>query len=114
MAILCGKDQEQLLMLLIGSGGTGKTVTINAMHAIFKARNVECLLSKTATTGIAASNIGGSTLHWWAGIPVTIPNGNFYRASSDAIKQRCCANIKDKWFLIVDEVSMLTLQALGA
>jgi predicted GTPase len=37
ITILCGKDQEQLLMLLMGSAGTGKTVTINAMHAIFKA-----------------------------------------------------------------------------
>ena len=50
---------------LIGSAGSGKSFTISSIvdEATFLGKHVEV----TASTGVAATNIGGNTLHQWAG-----------------------------------------------
>lgn len=47
--------------------GTGKSVLLRAIIDLFKDRP-QGTLAVTASTGIAAVNIGGCTLHSWAGI----------------------------------------------
>jgi hypothetical protein len=69
-AELAGKSPPQLLMNIIGQGGTGKSTLLNAISTSFAQRGVSHLLAKTALSGVAASLIGGTTLHWWAGLPV--------------------------------------------
>ncbi|KAI9462362.1 PIF1-like helicase-domain-containing protein [Lactarius psammicola] len=49
-----------------GSAGTGKTVLL--LEIIRSLRSTGCSVAITASTGIASINIGGTTLHSWAGI----------------------------------------------
>jgi ATP-dependent DNA helicase PIF1 len=47
--------------------GTGKSVLLREMIRNLKLHNGKRSLAITASTGIAAVNIGGCTLHSWAG-----------------------------------------------
>ncbi|KIK74991.1 hypothetical protein PAXRUDRAFT_64207, partial [Paxillus rubicundulus Ve08.2h10] len=60
---------KQLLMIVVGPGGTGKSRLLNAITRVYAQEGTLSKLAKTATTGVAASNIGGRTVHSWAGIP---------------------------------------------
>lgn len=57
--------REQLLMIIYGTAGTGKSYLINAIASQLKD---DCCL--TATTGIAAFNINGVTIHSLLQLPV--------------------------------------------
>ena len=69
-AHLEGDQPLQLCMLLLGEGGTGKSHVLDAVTRAYKHHGISKKFTKTAMTSIAASNIGGTTLHSWAGIPV--------------------------------------------
>ena len=98
-------------MLVLGHGGTGKSMLIGAITETFKALSAEGRLAKCATSGVAAVIIGGQTLHSWAGIPIAKPRKeNWVDAASHAIQRRRKQNIGGKQFLICDEVSMCTKQ----
>ncbi|KAJ6497950.1 hypothetical protein C8R47DRAFT_914367, partial [Mycena vitilis] len=60
---LAGQDPPQLLMIVRGEGGTGKTVLLNVITDTFDHHLSQAWLAKTATTGVAASLIAGQTLH---------------------------------------------------
>lgn len=94
-------------MLILGPGGTGKSLLISAISETFKYYNQESILAKCATTGIAASNIGGQTLHSWAALPIIRPKSEDWilKSSTDNRKKRT-KNIEGKMFLIEDKVSM--------
>ena len=57
-------------MGLFGKAGTGKSRVVDAVRAWFATLDWSKELIITATTGIAAFNIKGSTLHSSLGIPV--------------------------------------------
>ncbi len=57
-------------MMVQGQGGTGKTILINAISEMFKYHNAEEILAKTATSGVAASLVGGQTVHSFGAIPI--------------------------------------------
>ena len=57
--------KEQLLLLIIGEGGTGKSYLINAIRNYLKD---SCII--TATTGKAAFNINVITIHSLLKLPV--------------------------------------------
>ena len=61
---------KELLMGLFGKAGTGKSRVVDAVRAWFATLDWSKELIITATTGIAAFNIKGSTLHSAFGIPV--------------------------------------------
>ena len=64
-------------MIVISSGGTGKLTLLNAIMETFTSWNVKNLLAKTALSSVAATIIGGTTLHWWAGLPeIGMPNND--------------------------------------
>ena len=113
-AELANKKPPQLLMNVIGHGGTGKSTLLNAITTSLARRNVSHLLAKTAMSGVAASLIGGTTLHWWAGLPARKqPTGeNWMDCSSRAIKERRTKNIMTPSWLAVDESGMLTKDLL--
>jgi len=89
-----------------GAAGVGKSLTLHAV--IQELRNLHGVSSVyvTASTGIAACNIGGSTLHSFAG--VGLGNGtdqqllNKVKNRPDARKRWQSAKV-----LIVDEISMI-------
>ena len=54
--------------LLTGPAGTGKTFVLNQF--IRASKDEGKYVSVTATTGLAATHLGGTTIHAWAGIGV--------------------------------------------
>lgn len=65
-AVLAGTS-----IFFTGSAGTGKSVVLREVIRKLKQKKElrnEFALAVTASTGIAAVNIGGTTLHSWAGI----------------------------------------------
>lgn len=57
-------------MLILGQGGTGKSMLISAITEMFAYYRKEDTLAKCATTGIAATDILGQTIHSWAGLAI--------------------------------------------
>ena len=90
------------LVLLTGAAGSGKTHTLNQFirHARASGKSV----AVTATTGLAATHLHGTTIHAWSGIGVhdELPQKHF----SNLSKQRR-DNIQNADVLIIDEISML-------
>ena len=65
-----GKAPPQLLMMIPGEGGVGKSKLVQTITQNFQQRNLGHWWVKGAYTGIAASLIDGKTLYVLAGIPV--------------------------------------------
>lgn len=88
--------------LLTGPAGTGKTFVLNQFIRLSKAEGKH--VSVTATTGLAATHLGGTTIHAWAGIGVldSLPSGF---AEHMAKGRREIIEKTD--ILIIDEISML-------
>lgn len=91
-------------VFLTGEPGSGKTHAINEYVAYLRERGVEP--SITASTGIAATHIGGMTIHSWSGIGIKtrLDKHDLNKiASSGYIARR----VRAAKVLIIDEVSML-------
>ncbi len=91
-------------VFLTGSPGSGKTHTVNAYVAWLRSHGIEP--SITASTGIAATHVGGMTVHAWSGIGI---NDHMTPQLLDAIanKEHVAKRIQKTKVLIIDEVSML-------
>ena len=89
-------------MLLTGPAGAGKTFVLNQFIRL--AKNEGKHVSVTATTGLAATHLGGTTIHSWAGIGVSdfIPQG-----FADHVAKGRREIIEKTDVLIIDEISML-------
>ncbi|HET8884703.1 MAG TPA: PIF1 family ATP-dependent DNA helicase [Candidatus Saccharimonadales bacterium] len=89
-------------VLLTGPAGAGKTFVLNQFIRLAKADGKH--VSVTATTGLAATHLGGTTIHSWAGIGVSdhIPQG-FAEHLGKGRKEI----IEKTDVLIIDEISML-------
>jgi hypothetical protein len=97
-------------VFLTGEPGSGKTYTINEYVAYLRARSIEPAI--TASTGIAATHIGGMTIHSWSGVGIKtkLEKSNLNKiASSSYIAKR----VRRAKVLIIDEVSMLAPQTLS-
>ena len=110
-------DQDQALAILksgrntflTGSAGTGKTYVLNQYINYLKARRIP--VSITASTGIAATHLEGTTIHAWSGIGI-----------KDSLSPRQLRDLKTKKYLkkhmektkvlIIDEISMLHARQL--
>ncbi|MES3005561.1 MAG: AAA family ATPase [Patescibacteria group bacterium] len=89
---------------LTGAAGSGKTYVLNQYIKYLKEAGVE--VGVTASTGIAATHMGGVTIHSWTGMGI-----------KDRMTERDISNLIDKphlfkrmervKVLIIDEVSML-------
>ena len=89
-------------VLLTGPAGSGKTYVLNQFIKYAKADGRH--VSVTATTGLAATHLGGTTIHSWAGIGIHdfLP-GNF----AEHIAKGRREIIEKTDTLIIDEISML-------
>ena len=99
------KVGPQLRLGVFGEGGTGKSHLIAAIRAWFATLNRQNELIVTATTGTAAFNVAGTTLHSAANLPV----GKQVKKDIDKTKGNDWAN---RHYLIVDEVSMMDCRML--
>lgn len=89
-------------VLLTGPAGAGKTFVLNQFIRLAKSEGKH--VSVTATTGLAATHLGGSTIHSWSGIGISdeLPNSFVEHMSKGRFE------IIDKTdVLIIDEISML-------
>lgn len=89
-------------VLLTGPAGAGKTFVLNQFIRLAKHEGKH--VSVTATTGLAATHLGGTTIHSWAGIGVMdeLPNGFREHLSKGRVEI-----IEKTDVLIIDEISML-------
>ena len=89
---------------LTGPAGSGKTYLLKKYIEYLKKKKVR--VAVTASTGIAATHLGGMTIHSWAGIG--IKNQLQDKDLKDIVKRKHIKEkIKNSRVLIVDEVSML-------
>lgn len=89
-------------VLLTGPAGAGKTFVLNQFIRLAKLEGKH--VSVTATTGLAATHLGGTTIHSWAGIGVLdyLPQG-----FAEHIAKGRHEIITKTDVLIIDEISML-------
>jgi ATP-dependent DNA helicase PIF1 len=92
-------------VFLTGEPGAGKTHTINAFVEYLRAREIEPAI--TASTGIAATHIGGMTIHSWSGIGIK-SHLDKYDVDKIASSEYVAKRIGRTKVLIIDEISMLT------
>lgn len=88
--------------LLTGAAGSGKTFLLNRF--INRAKKSGKVVAVTATTGLAATHLGGSTIHAWSGIGIhdILPPGHTRTFSAARRNTISAADV-----LIIDEISML-------
>ena len=91
-------------VFLTGSAGSGKTYTLNQYIDYLRARRVP--VAVTASTGIAATHMNGTTIHSWSGIGIKdeLSDRDLTNLSR---KQFLADRLKDTAVLIIDEISML-------
>lgn len=83
-------------LFITGVAGTGKSLTLNRICEALQEQGKNVVL--TGTTGISATNIGGRTIHSYAGLL------NTYTKKKEELMKRTDV-------LIIDEISMLSAQA---
>lgn len=112
--IILSGEQEYVLQLArkgqslfyTGSAGTGKSVLLRSIIKSLKHKYEKGNVAVTASTGLAACNIGGITLHSFAG--VGLGDGNIsalmkkIRRNKKAYTRWCLVKV-----LIIDEISMI-------
>ncbi|HEY5667977.1 MAG TPA: AAA family ATPase, partial [Candidatus Saccharimonadales bacterium] len=89
-------------VLLTGAAGAGKTYVLNKF--IKRARKAGKNVAVTATTGLAATHLNGTTIHAWSGIGVQSFFDKHMMKSMGKTRQDL---IKKANVLVIDEISML-------
>jgi len=91
-------------VFLTGEPGAGKTYTLNQYTAWLDHQGIS--VAVTASTGIAATHIGGMTIHSWSGVG-TRDTLNQYDLDQIVSKEKTVKRIKKARTLVIDEISML-------
>ncbi|HEY4511264.1 MAG TPA: AAA family ATPase [Candidatus Paceibacterota bacterium] len=91
-------------VFLTGSAGSGKTHLLNQYIDYLKKGGVE--IGITASTGIAATHMGGVTIHSWAGIGI---RASLTESDLEMLEERkyLWNRFQNTHVLIIDEISML-------
>lgn len=110
---LLSEEQKQAIyaiedgdsIFVTGSAGTGKSFLLQYLRRNYLGAGLHI----TASTGIAAINIGGQTLHSWSGIglgnmPLEVTIQNLFSAKFSKLRRR----IKNAKMLAIDEISMIS------
>lgn len=107
-----GEAVPPLRLMVLGSAGTGKTFLINALATKLGDR-----LLRTATTGKAATNIAGHTLHSAFKIPCTQREARDWEDDAGHLRtnqsraRQLAEKLRGVSYVVVDELSMLGLSA---
>ena len=110
---LLSEEQKQAIyaiedgdsIFVTGSAGTGKSFLLQYLRRNYLGAGLHI----TASTGIAAVNIGGQTLHSWSGIglgnmPLEATIQNVFSVKFSKLRRR----IKNAKMLAIDEISMIS------
>jgi len=89
-------------VLLTGPAGAGKTYVLNQFIRAAKADGKH--VSVTATTGLAATHVGGNTIHAWSGIGI---HDELAEDFEDYLLKSRRDIIETTDVLVIDEISML-------
>ena len=98
-------------VFLTGEPGSGKSYVASRFVSYLRREGVP--VAVTASTGVAAAQLGGTTVHAWSGIGA---RSQVSRVDMDAIakSRRVADRIKKTRVLIIDEVSMMSGRTLSA
>ncbi|OHA34175.1 MAG: AAA family ATPase [Candidatus Taylorbacteria bacterium RIFCSPLOWO2_01_FULL_45_15b] len=91
-------------IFLTGEPGSGKSHTVNEYVSYLRSHDIEP--SITASTGIAATHVGGMTIHSWSGIGIK-KLLTAYDIDKITSLEYIVKRIRATHVLIIDEVSML-------
>lgn len=89
-------------VFLTGAAGSGKTFLLNNFIKLAKKSGKK--VSVTATTGLAATHLGGNTIHAWSGIGIS---DYLSPKMLEKMSKTRFEIIKNTDILIIDEISML-------
>lgn len=89
-------------VLLTGPAGAGKTFLLNQFIKLIRSEGKH--VSVTATTGLAATHLGGTTIHSWSGIGIS---DEIEQGFSDRISKTRRGIVEKTDVLVIDEISML-------
>ncbi len=91
-------------VFLTGAAGSGKTHTLRAYIDYLRENDVEVAI--TASTGIAATHLGGVTIHSWSGLGIR-DRLTEYDIEQLEEKKNLWRRYQQTKVLIIDEISML-------
>ncbi len=91
-------------VFLTGEPGSGKTHTLNEFIEYARTHDID--IGVTASTGIAATHIGGMTIHSWSGLGIKdeLADEQLHKLST---RPQLKSRLKRTRVLIIDEISML-------
>lgn len=101
--------QSGVNVYLTGSAGSGKTYLLNKYIGWLRDHNVS--VAVTASTGIAATHMGGMTIHGFSGVGIRDTLSDY---DLDALMQKpyLSKRFENTHVLIIDEISMLHARTL--
>jgi ATP-dependent DNA helicase PIF1 len=92
-------------MLITGEAGTGKSFLLHYLKEFMDARRIK--FGVCGSTGVAAVNVGGTTLHSWAGIGLADgPASNLVQNIRNNVP--AYKRIRNTEVLCLDEISMIS------
>jgi len=104
--------KERKSLLIMGAAGTGKSLVIHEIKR--RSEGLGRRVAVSATTGVAAVNVGGVTLHSLLRLPGRFTPDRLDRIARAASKNPAYDYLRTLSALVVDEVSMMSPQLLGA
>lgn len=100
---------ERRSCLITGNGGTGKSFLLDSITETLWKHNV--INAVTASTGIAALNVSGATIHSWSGLGIghrpTEQIAAIIRARARDFNNPTLSRVRRCECLFIDEISML-------
>ena len=93
-----------------GVGGSGKTFTLTKLKELSVKHNKIVYL--TATTGVAADNLNGTTIHRFSGIKLGDKPLNIIIYDIERWNSECIERWNECELLVIDEISMLGKKTL--
>ena len=95
-------SKKNVVGVVLGEGGTGKSEVIKSIYSYFKSINQSNAIQLTCPTGVAAANILGVTIHSLLSLMSKNPNYNDLAEKLEGVK-----------VFIIDEFAMLGLDTLN-